>query len=168
MHNGSLLLCIMASWGRRIVVALSNLLIITTLYIIYIVFVCLSDHKFVAITFLFVHLRGAAGCCALGRAARLPRHTSFHWLRGRHAPSGAARQGGWVFGDYRRSIMASRRSKGCDQCAERCWGPPDAGGGCCLGAAAELMIVETFDTRLIGAVFPMLTIYFRCNAWAPI
>jgi hypothetical protein len=23
-------------------------------------------------------------------------------------------------------------------------GPPDAGGGCCLGAEAELMIVETF------------------------
>jgi hypothetical protein len=36
MHIGSLLLCIMASWGCRIVVALSNLLIITTLYIIYI------------------------------------------------------------------------------------------------------------------------------------
>jgi hypothetical protein len=29
-------------------------------------------------------------------------------------------------------------------------GPPDAGVGCCLGAAAELMI-------------PMLTICFRCN-----
>jgi hypothetical protein len=38
MHSGSLLLCIMASWGCRIVVALSKLLIITTLYIIYIVF----------------------------------------------------------------------------------------------------------------------------------
>jgi hypothetical protein len=36
MH--SVLLCIMASWGCRIVVVLSNLLIITTSYIIYIVF----------------------------------------------------------------------------------------------------------------------------------
>jgi hypothetical protein len=35
MHSGSLLLCIMASWGCRIFVVLSNLLIITTLYIIY-------------------------------------------------------------------------------------------------------------------------------------
>jgi hypothetical protein len=42
MHSESLLLCIMALWGCRIVVALSNLLIITTLYIIYIVF-CLSS-----------------------------------------------------------------------------------------------------------------------------
>jgi hypothetical protein len=107
MHSGSLLLCIMASWGCRIVVVLSNLLIITTLYIIYIFFVCLSDHKFVAITFLFVHLRGAAGCCALGRAARLPRRTTFHWLRGRHAPSGAARQIGWVFGDVPSGVCLS-------------------------------------------------------------
>jgi hypothetical protein len=42
-------------------------------------------------------------------------------------------------------------------------GPPDAGGGCCLGAAIELMIVETFDTRLVGVMFPILTICFRCN-----
>jgi hypothetical protein len=46
-------------------------------------------------------------------------------------------------------------------------GPPDADGGCCLGAAAELMIVEIFDIRLVGAAFPMLTICFRCNARAP-
>jgi hypothetical protein len=157
----------MASWGCRIVVALSNLLIITTLYIIYIVFYCISDHKFVAITFLFVHLRGAAGCCALGRAARLPRRTAFHWLRGRHAPSGATRQGGWVFGGLSAKHHGSRRSRDYDQRAGRCWGPPDAGGGCCLGAAAELMIVETFDTRLVGAVFTILTICFRCNAWSP-
>jgi hypothetical protein len=69
-------------------------------------FFCLADHKFVAIFFSFVHLRGAAGCCTLGRAARLPRRTAYHWLRGRHAPSGAARQGGCLFGEYRRSIMA--------------------------------------------------------------
>jgi hypothetical protein len=42
MHIESLLLCIIASWGCRIVVALSNLLIITTLYIIYIVFLLSS------------------------------------------------------------------------------------------------------------------------------
>jgi hypothetical protein len=46
-------------------------------------------------------------------------------------------------------------------------GLPDAGGGCCLGAAVELMIVETFDTRLVEATFPILTICFRCNAQAP-
>jgi hypothetical protein len=42
---------------------------------------------------------------------------------------------------------------------------PDEG-GCYLEAATEHMIVETFDTRLVGAVFPMLTICFRCNARA--
>jgi hypothetical protein len=42
MHIESLSLCIIASWGCRIVVALSNLLIITTLYIIYIVFLLSS------------------------------------------------------------------------------------------------------------------------------
>jgi hypothetical protein len=46
-------------------------------------------------------------------------------------------------------------------------GMSDAGGGCCLVAAAELMIVETFDTRLVGATFPILTICFCCNARAP-
>jgi hypothetical protein len=45
-------------------------------------------------------------------------------------------------------------------------GPPDAGVGCCLGAAAELMIVETFDTRLVGVAFPIPMICFRCNARA--
>jgi hypothetical protein len=40
-------------------------------------------------------------------------------------------------------------------------GPSDAGGGCCLGAATELMIVENFDTRLVGVTFPILTICFR-------
>jgi hypothetical protein len=121
MHHGLM--------GCRIVVALSNLLIITTSYIIYIVFVYLSDHKFVAITFLFVHLRGAAGCCALGRAARLPRRTAFHWLRGRHAPSGAARQGGWDLGDYRQSIMASDEAGATTSVLDVARGPPDAGGG---------------------------------------
>ena len=112
MHSESLLLCIMTSWGCRIVIALSNLLIITTLYIIYIFFVCLADHKFVAITFLFVHLRGAAGHCALRRAARLPRRTTYHWLQGRHAISGAARQGGWVFGGVSAKHHGSRRNRG--------------------------------------------------------
>jgi hypothetical protein len=69
-------------------------------------------------------------------------------------------------GEYRRSIMAPDEAGGCDPRAGRCWGPSDAGGGCCLGAATELMIVETFDTRLVGAVFPMLMICFRCNARA--
>jgi hypothetical protein len=70
-------------------------------------------------------------------------------------------------GEYRRNIMAPDEAGGCDQRAGRCWGPSDAGGGCCLGAATEFMIVETFDTRLVGAAFPMLTICFRCNARAP-
>jgi hypothetical protein len=39
-------------------------------------------------------------------------------------------------------------------------GPRDASGDCCLGAATELMIVETFDTRLVGVTFPILTICF--------
>ena len=47
-------------------------------------------------------------------------------------------------------------------------GPPDAGGGSCLGAAAEIMIVETFDTILVRDTFPILTICFRCNARTPI
>jgi hypothetical protein len=91
--------------GCRIVVAFSNLLIITTLYIIYIVF-CLAYHKFVTIFFLFVHLREAAGCCALGRAARLPRRTTYHWLRDR-MPSVAlpGKKAGYL-GEYWRSIMA--------------------------------------------------------------
>jgi hypothetical protein len=144
MYIESLLLCIMASWGCRIVVALSNLLIITTLYFIYIVFFCLADHKFVAIIFLFFHLRGAAGCCALGRAAHLPRRTTYHWLRGRMPPVALPGKEAGYLGQYRRSIMA----------------PDEA-------AAAELMIVETFDTRLVGAAFPILTICFRCNARAP-
>jgi hypothetical protein len=75
-----------------------------------------------AIIFLFVHLRGAAGCCALGRAARLPRRTAYHWLRGRYAPSGAVRQGDWVFGGVSAKHHGSRRSRGCDQRAGRCWG----------------------------------------------
>jgi hypothetical protein len=45
-------------------------------------------------------------------------------------------------------------------------GLSDTGGGCCLGAAAELMIVETFDTKLVGATFPIPTICFCCNARA--
>jgi hypothetical protein len=65
------------------------------IYHLHYFFVCLSDHKFVAITFLFVHLRGAAGCCALGRAACLPRRTAFHWLRDRHAPVTLPDKGIW-------------------------------------------------------------------------
>jgi hypothetical protein len=50
------------------------------------------------------------------------RRTTFHWLRGRHAPSGAARQGGWVFGGLSAKHHGSRRSRGCDQRTGRCWG----------------------------------------------
>ena len=69
-------------------------------------FCCLADYKFVAKFFLFVHLRGAAGCCALGRAARLPCRTAYHWLRGRMPPVALPGMEAGYLGEYRRSIMA--------------------------------------------------------------
>jgi hypothetical protein len=69
-------------------------------------------------------------------------------------------------GDCRRSIMAPDEAGAATSALDVAGGPPDAGGGYCLGAATELMIVETFDTRLVGAAFPILTICFRCNVWA--
>jgi hypothetical protein len=69
-------------------------------------------------------------------------------------------------GDYRRSIMAPDEAGAATSALDVAGGPPDAGGGCCLGAATELMIVETFDTRLVGATFPISMICFRCNARA--
>jgi hypothetical protein len=70
-------------------------------------------------------------------------------------------------GDYRLNIMAPDEAGATTSTLDVAGGPPDAGGGCCLEAAAELMIVETFDTRLVGAAFSMLMICFRCNARAP-
>jgi hypothetical protein len=70
-------------------------------------------------------------------------------------------------GEYRRSIMAPNEAGAATSALDVAGGSPDAGDGCCLGAAAELMIVETFDTILVGAAFSMLTICFRCNARAP-
>jgi hypothetical protein len=69
-------------------------------------------------------------------------------------------------GDYRRSIMAPDEAGAATSALDVAGGLSDTGGGCCLGAAAELMIVETFDTRLVGATFPIPTICFRCNARA--
>jgi hypothetical protein len=69
-------------------------------------------------------------------------------------------------GDYRRSIMAPDEAGAVTSALDVARGPPDTGGGCCLGAAAKLMIVETFVTRLVGAMFPIPTICFRCNARA--
>ena len=70
-------------------------------------------------------------------------------------------------GDYRRSIMAPDEAGAATSALDVAGGPPDTGGGCCLGAAAELMIVETFDNILVRDTFPILTICFRCNARAP-
>jgi hypothetical protein len=55
--------------------------------------------------------------------------------------------------DYRRSIMAPDEAGAVTSALDVAGGPPDAGVGCYLGAATELMI-------------PMLTICFRCNARA--
>jgi hypothetical protein len=69
-------------------------------------------------------------------------------------------------GDYRRNIMAPDETGAVTSALDVARGPPDTGSGCCLGAAAKLMIVETFDTRLVGVMFPIPTICFRCNARA--
>jgi hypothetical protein len=47
-------------------------------------------------------------------------------------------------GEYWRSIMAPNEAEAATCALDVAGGPPDAGGGCCLGAEAELMIVETF------------------------
>ena len=65
--------------------------------------------------------------------------------------------------DYRRSIMTP------DEAGVATSALDVAGGRLMLAVAAawaELMIVETFDTRLVGATFPIPTICFRCNARA--
>jgi hypothetical protein len=116
---------------------------------------------------LFVHLRGVAGCCALGRTARLPRRIVYHWLRGRHAPNGATRKEAEYLGEYRRSIMAPDEAEAMTSALDVAGGRLMLAAAAAWRAAIELMIVETFDTRLVGAVFPMLTICFRCNARAP-
>jgi hypothetical protein len=51
-------------------------------------------------------------------------------------------------GDYRRSIMVPDEAGAVTSALDVARGPPDTGGGCCLGAAAKLMIVETFDTQI--------------------
>jgi hypothetical protein len=55
------------------------------------------------------------------------------------------------------SIMAPDEEGVATSALDVAGGPPDAGGSCCLGAAAELMIVESSDTRLVEVAFPRLT-----------
>jgi hypothetical protein len=65
--------------------------------------------------------------------------------------------------DYRRSIMTP------DEAGVATSALDVAGGRLMLAVAAawaELMIVETFDTRLVGTTFSIPTICFRCNARA--
>jgi hypothetical protein len=70
-------------------------------------------------------------------------------------------------GEYRRSIMAPDEAGAATSALDVVGGRLMLAAAATWGAATELMIVETFDTRLVGAVFPMLTICFRCNARAP-